>query len=120
MDCLSIKSILDNNLGSWGGATSSYQSGLAPHYAKKLLDCAKMTRMRFLLLWMGSTCLAYNLNLEKNQLVPQGGRMQSSFYGFSSIITEKNSSSSKHELIKSDEFLQGGLIFDPKLPAMYF
>ena len=110
MDWLSIKSILDNNLGSWGGDTSPYQSGLTPHYAKKLLDCAKMTRMRFLLLWMGSTCLAYNLNPEKNQLEPQGGRMQSSFYGFSSIITEKKSSSTKESMSSSNRmnFNRGG------------
>ena len=65
----------------------AYSALLRAAVTSSAVTCVMMARRLLLMLvglmWSALPCFAYNINPEKEELVPSGGRMEGSLYGFS-------------------------------------
>ena len=78
--CLSV-------IGSSCHSYQAYPALLRAAVTSSAVTCVMMAWRLLLMLvglmWSALPCFAYNINPEKEELVPSGGRMEGSLYGFS-------------------------------------
>ena len=75
--CLSL-------IGSSCDSYQAYSALLRAAVTSSAVTCVMMARrLLLMLMWSALPCFAYNINPEKEELVPSGGRMEGSLYGFS-------------------------------------